>query len=114
MSKIFPSYNALTDMIADQIEAAVAGSRVGVSSRSVSRYVELSIDDEDGDQIELRRVRISDHENRSSGGDIVYEIDIRDFVIEEINDDCGEFDHIEVGHDWKIAEAIEAAIKALR
>lgn len=114
MTKNFDSYDALTDEIMFAINEAVTGSIIGVSSLSVSRYVEVSIYDDDDELIEERRVRVSDHDARAScGGNIVFEIDIRDFVIEEINDDCGEFDHIEVGHDWKIPAAIDAAVKAL-
>jgi len=105
MTKTFASYNALTDMIMEDITARVAGSRVGISTRSVSRYVEAS---------DERRVRISDHDATAScGGNIVFEIDIRDFGSEEIYDDFNEFDGIEIYHDWKIEEAIDAAVKAL-
>lgn len=115
MAKTYPSYDALTDEIMFAINDAVAGSRFGVSARSVSRYVELSIEDEDGEEIELRRVRISDHAATAScGGGIVYEVDIRGFFIEEINDDYGEFDHIEVTHDWLIDDAVAKAVAALR
>lgn len=104
MTKTYTSYDALTDEIMWAINDAVEGSEIGVSARSISRYVELN----------ERRVRISDHEARAScGGNIVFEIDTRDFGIEEIYDDCNEFDGIEVAHDWKIADAIDAAIKAL-
>lgn len=105
MAKTFTSYDALTDEIMWAIKDAVEGSEIGVSARSVSRYVELN----------ERRVRISDHEARAScGGNIVFEIDTRDFSIDEIIDEFGDFDGIEVAHDWKINDAIEAAVKALR
>lgn len=114
MTKTYASYDILTDEIMLAIKERVAGSEIGVSSRSVSRYVEVNIEDDEGDIIETRRVRVSDHDATAScGGGIVYEIDIRNFGIEEVTDEFGEFDGIEVGHDWKIADAIDAAVKAL-
>lgn len=109
MTKRFETINALTDFIMDEINYRVPGSSVGISSRSVSRYVEVS--DDEGNE---RRVRISDHgATASCGGSIVYEIDIRDFNLEEIYDDCNEWDGLDVHHDWKIEEAISAAVEAL-
>jgi hypothetical protein len=104
MAKTFTSYNALTDFIMDEIAARVEGSDIGISSRSVSRYVELG----------ERRVRISDHDATAScGGGVVYEIDIRELNAEEIEDEFGDFDGIEIYHDWKIGEWVDAAVAAL-
>jgi hypothetical protein len=104
MTKRFETINALTDFIMDEISYRVPGSEIGISARSVSRYVERN----------ERRVRISDHDATGScGGGIVYEIDIRDFNLEEIYDECGEWDGLDVHHDWKIEEAISAAVEAL-
>ena len=73
MTKTFASYAALTDHVMSELLDRVEGSALGVSARSVSRYVEA----EDG-----RRCRVSDHDATAScGGNIVYEIDIRVHIV---------------------------------
>lgn len=113
MAKIFASNNALVTEIMRAIADAVSGSDIGVSAKSISHYVEVGV--EVGDEVETRRVRISDHDATAScGGNIVHEIDLRQLVITEIYDDCEEFDGIEVSNDWLISDMIEEARKALR
>lgn len=105
----FSSYSDLTDHIMDAILDDVEGSRLGVSSRSVSRYV--TVGNDDGEEF---RVRISDHDATAScGGGIIYEIDIRALSIEEITDDFGDFDGIEISNDYLIDEWVEEAVRKL-
>lgn len=112
MAKFFSNYDELVTEMMWAVADAFPGSDIGVSEKSISRYVTLQI--EDGDEIETRRVRISDHDAVAScGGGIVHEIDLRKLTIEEIYDDCNEFAGIEVADDWLIAEMIEDAKKAL-
>lgn len=113
MAQTFASQNALVTEIMWAIADAFPGSHIGVSSKSISHYVEVNV--EVGEEIETRRVRISDHDAVAScGGNIVHEIDLRHLVIEEVYDECNEFDGIVVANDWLVAEMIEEARKALR
>ena len=112
MAKSYASQKEMVTEIMWAIADAVPGADIGVSSKSISHYVEVNV--EVGDEIETRRVRISDHDAVAScGGNIVHEIDLRELVIEEVYDDCNEFDGIVVANDYLIAEMIEGATKAL-
>lgn len=108
MTKTFDTYTEMLGLIADEIMDRVPGSRYGRSERSMSTYV--SVEGRDGEY----KVRMSDHSAKAScGGKIVAELMVGDLLVEEIYDDCGEFESIEAGN-WAVAEAfIETAVSAL-
>lgn len=108
-TKTFSTYGDLTSEIADAICDRVSGARFGKSGRSISAYA--AVDDAEGNEC---KARISDHDATAScDGRIVAELLIADLYVKEVNDDCGEFQHIETNHWWVAEEFIAAAAAKL-
>ena len=110
MTKTFKNYDDMVTEIMWAISDLVAGSDIGVSSRPISRYVIGT--DEEGCEC---KARISDHDATAScSGKIVAELLIGELGIEEVTDECGEFDHLEVSRWYVAEEFIETAVAALK
>lgn len=106
--KVYLSYEALTDEIMLAIRDRVAGSTTDIVPGSIGRYVEVD------SFMGMASVLISDQEAPDGlDKDVIAHIDIQEFCIDEVFDDYGDLDRIEVNHEWKIAEAIEIAVDAL-
>jgi hypothetical protein len=113
MTKRFQNFPELTSELAfDLIERLRSDEAIrvdfGASNQSCSRYVNVSVEDEDGDEIEEFKVRFSDHDDRH-GSDITIRID---HLIETIEDD-GEYIAVEI-EDYRYEDALNAAVEATR
>lgn len=113
MTKRFENFPALTSELAFDLIDRLNGeanvrAEFGASNQSCSRYVNVSVQDEEGDEIEEFKVRFSDHDDRY-GSDITVRIDT---LIETIEDQ-GEYIATEI-EDYRYEDALTEALEAVR
>lgn len=116
----FENYAELSDALCDRLFDKLNSEKndnvsvsFGTSNQSCSRYVNLWVDyvDEEGDECqEFFKVRFSDHPDRY-GADLTIRFDN---LVTAVEDECGEFDYIEIEQsdfDNAFEEALEASKK---
>lgn len=113
MTKRFQNFPELTSELAFDLIDRLNGeanvrAEFGASNQSCSRYVNVTVEDDEGELVEEFKVRFSDHDDRH-GSDITIRID---HLIETIEDD-GEYIAVEI-EDYRYEDALNAAVEATR
>ena len=112
MTKTFENFPALTSELAFDLIDALNGrdnlrAQFGSSNQSCSAYVNVTIEDAEGDYVDEFKVRFSDHADRY-GSDLTIRID---HLVDVIDDD-GEYVETRI-EEWRYEEALAQALAAV-
>lgn len=119
-SPVYDAVGEITDMLKKRICAGIAGSSVSVSYSGVSEstYLEVSILDEDGEDMENHdgetyfKIRVSGHKDRHGGNDA--HINLNDFASwDEEGDEATVYTVDDAGLEAEIVQVL-AKVAAFR